>query len=224
MGGGGQTVTTQAPQQVVPQGAAGYTQASDFYKNILNNPPVYQGQRVAGETPAQTQAFQSASYLTDPANAQAAVSGLAEPLFQRFTSETMPGIRDTSQRSGQGVTGSRRQVATEGAISALGEGLATGAVAPIYTAMPAALSAEAALGESQRQIQQQQLTGQQQQFEEPLARASQAANALFQAAGLGPGGSSASTSMGALGTGQAISSSLSSLGTAYALMKAGSAK
>jgi hypothetical protein len=90
-------------------------------------------------------------------------------------------------------------------VNQLGQGIATGAIAPIYQGMPAALQAEANIGEQERQIGQAGLQAQQSQyFTQPMAQQSQAANALFQAAGMGPGGMDVSTTLGLLGTLSAI--------------------
>lgn len=170
-GGGTTTVVTQpspagsgAGPAIVPEGKAGYEQAQTFYKGILQNPPIFQGQRLAPVAPAQgaaidqsldfygsPQPFQLLSenqigstargdYLGGPAS-QAAIASLADPIFARFRDETMPMIRDRSQFSGQGLTSTRREVANDSAIDNLGRQLATSVIAPIFE------------GERTRQIQ-----------------------------------------------------------------------
>lgn len=240
MGGGTSTntVTQQAPQ-LVPQSVPGYNLASGYYQGLLSNPQqaVYPGQRVAPLAPGQEAAIGQAyslfgggptstdrsvqnyldtslqgGFLAGP-QAQAAVSGLAQPLFQQFESNTLPGIRDRAELAGQGTSSTRRDVATNQAINQFGQGLATGAAAPIYQAglqnmqasaqtAPSLTSTELAqlgglqqAGGLQQQQLQQEINAAMQRFQDPYNIASQAANALFGASGVG-GGAGTSQSRG----------------------------
>lgn len=271
MGGGGKTTTntiTQQAPQIVPQGVPGYLQAQQYYGGLLTDPTqaVYQGQRVAPLAPGQTSAIGQAQslfgggptstnqavenylnttlgggYLAGP-QAQTAVAGLAAPLFQQFEQEVLPGIRDRAQFSGQGLASSRRDVATGEAIQRLGQGLATGAVAPIYQtgvgAMEQAaqtapslsateigqLGALSQAGGTQQQQAQAQINALMQRFTDPFNVSNQAANALFGAATPGgAGGTSSSVGAnqpGALGTVGALSGLATSAIASYALISA----
>lgn len=231
-GGGTQTVVQQQPAggaSVYPEAREGFNFAQQFFKNVLTNPPTYPGPRLASVTPAQGASINQAidyfggpqpyqtgaenqvaattqgNYLGGP-GAQAAVSGLAAPLFARFNQETLPGIRDRAQLAGQGVTSSRRQVAESNAINDLGRSIGQGAIAPIYTAerqnmlnaagmTPSLLASETArigalrgAGEYERSLGQQQLDVAKQIYEEPFFRQAEAAQALGGLAGFSPGG------------------------------------
>lgn len=157
--GKSQTIVTNTPSSapsVLPEAREGYNLAQSFFKNVLQQPPVYGGPRLAPVTPAQgasidqsnaffgaPQPFQTAAenqvastargdYLGGPA-AQGAVASLAAPIFSQFNQEVLPGIRDRAQFSGQGITSSRRAVAESNAIRDLGNSLGTSVVAPIFT-------------------------------------------------------------------------------------------
>lgn len=235
MGDKGGTTTTvqQAPTSataLTPESRQGFLGAQSFYQNVLNNPPVYPGPRLAATTPAQqasigqTNAYFGApqplqlntenqlnrtvqgGYLGGP-ESQAAIASMAAPIFARFNQDVLPGIRDRSQLSGQGITSSRRQVAETNAVDELGRSIGTGVIAPIYnqerqnqlqaaSQAPSALGAEAARlgtlrssGEYERGLNQQYLDVARQAYEEPLFRQSEAASALGGLAGYSPGGS-----------------------------------
>lgn len=169
---GGSTTTVQqapaAPPSLYPESREGFNMAQSFFKNVLQNPPQYQGQRLAPVTPGQVAATQQTldyfgrpqplqtgaenqlagtiggQYLGGPAS-QAAVSSLASPLFRQFTGEVLPGLRDRAQLAGQGVSSSRRQVGESRAVNEFGEALSRGAIAPIYE------------GERNRQLQATQM-------------------------------------------------------------------
>lgn len=51
--GGGTTVVEQKPPQLIPEGKEGYEKAQLYYQNLLENPPVYGGPRVAPINPSQ---------------------------------------------------------------------------------------------------------------------------------------------------------------------------
>lgn len=252
MGGGTKTVTQQSAPQLVPEGKAGFEQANQYFRDFLANPPIYSGPRAAPTDPLQTAGFQTAAQTleTQPASlgaanqevlntlggnwmfgpgAQAAVSSLAAPIFQKFEQEVMPGIRDRAQFAGQGVTGTRRDVAEGTAIDELGRGIATGAIAPIFsgerdrmtTDVKQASDLQSAdlqralglttVGGIQRGLSQEQIDAVRQAFEEPIFRQSGAAESLAQMGGLAAGGTttqSGSQSPGLLGT----ASSLGTLG------------
>src|SRR5262252_303496 len=153
---GGTTTTVQqapsSPPTLQPEAREGFIGAQNFYKNILANPPVYPGPRLAPVTPAQQASIQQSNaffgtpqplqlntenqlnrtvqggYLGGP-EAQAAVASAAQPLFAQFSQQVLPGIRDRSQLSGQGVTSTRRDVATGNAIDELGRSLGTSVIA-----------------------------------------------------------------------------------------------
>src|SRR5262245_40351236 len=110
------TTTTAQPPQLMPEGAPGYMAANRFYQEQLGGPSVYQGGRVAGTTPLQQKGWgqaenamggefgpqysQSAKGEMEKTlagdwmgeRAQQAVGGLAQPIFERFENQTMPGI------------------------------------------------------------------------------------------------------------------------------------
>lgn len=66
-GGETRTITTNGPPQILPEGKEGYQLANDFYKGILQNPPVYSGERVAPFSPAQDEALkQYRGYFGQP--------------------------------------------------------------------------------------------------------------------------------------------------------------
>src|SRR5216683_5301850 len=102
------TLVNQATPQILPQGQSGYNLASGFNQGILANPQVYGGQTVAPLDPLQQAAagqaqqvfgqgptgvsqgaadtigqFEFGNFLFGP-GAQAAVSSLAQPIFQQF--------------------------------------------------------------------------------------------------------------------------------------------
>ena len=56
-GGGTTTVTQQAPQ-LLPEGKPGYEMGQKYYQDILENPPIYEGPRVAPISPTQTAAIE----------------------------------------------------------------------------------------------------------------------------------------------------------------------
>lgn len=159
---------------------------------------------VQGATNQQLYNTLTGNYLNGPA-IQGAVASAAQPLFQQLQQQTLPEINTRSQLAGQGVTGTRAGVATDEALQQFGQALATGVVAPIVeqerqnqleavkqSAIPTevtALESQGLFGAGQlEQAQrQQQLSAAQAVFEEPLFRASQAAEALFGASGLGGG-------------------------------------
>ena len=203
--GPGKTETTVQPSQMLPQATAGYGEASNYYRGTLANPPVYGGRRTAGPSSVQRELYSKAGGLLDPEGERAAVAGLATPMFQKFQTETMPGISARSQVAGQGVTGSRRQIAEGTAINQLGQGIGAGAVAPVYLGRPAAATATSAIGAQQRATEQEALTAEQQKFEEPYFKQNAAAQAIMQSLGLSSGGTSASTSLGTMGTVNAAS-------------------
>lgn len=246
--GGSKTKTEQGAPQLIPQGVEGYNAAQGYYKNILSNPPIYGGQRVADTSGLQKSAFDAGAGLTGPnpttqagenqlqttlqggylggPQGQAAVGSLADPIFSRFTNEVLPQISDRQQAAGQGVSGTRRNMANQAATGDFARTLGTSAIAPIFTSERANMMnaagevpkynqsnlqnvvGQAALGQQQRSIAQEGLTAEQQKFEEPIFRQSGAAQALLGAAGAGPGGSSQVTSdqkgsgqtMGSLGS------------------------
>lgn len=228
-GGGTSTNTvTQATPQIVPQSLPGYQAAQQFYQNVLAQPPTFPGQRLAPPSPLQLQGLNQAQQLfgqpspVDVAAAnqefrtlqggflqgpemQSAVSSAAQPLFQQFGQQVLPGIRDRAQFAGQGIDSTRRDVATGEAITNLGQALGTSVIAPLFQserenqlaavrAAPTITDAEIrriagleTTGQQQRQFAQEPLTLAQQVFEEPLFRQSQAAQALFAASGQGGG-------------------------------------
>ena len=215
--------------QLLPEGRAGYTQASDFYRGILTQPPMFTGQRVAPVSPAQEaymnqsntffgtpQPFQTSAenqiggttrgdYLGGP-ESQAAIQSLADPIFARFRDETLPGIRDRAQFSGQGLRSTRRGVAETDALETLGRQLATSVIAPIFEGernrqiqaagmtgnlLNTEVNRLAQLqqgGALERSLYQEILDANRQGFEEPLFRQSQVATALAGMAGMSPGG------------------------------------
>lgn len=156
---GGTTTTVQqvptGPTQLTPESRQGYLGAQSFYQNVLQNPPVYPGPRLAAVTPAQQSAINQTNsffgtpqplqlateqqlgrtiqggYLGGP-EAQAAISSAAQPLFSQFTQQVLPGIRDRAQLAGQGVASSRRGIAEQNAIGNFAQQLGSGVVAPVY--------------------------------------------------------------------------------------------
>ena len=228
--GGGKTTiaSAQAPPQLLPQAAQGYQAAQDYYQGILGNPPIYGGPRVADQSPytvagitqtgetlgapttvetttaQQLADTESGNYLSGP-QAQAAVGGLSQPIFQNFAEQVLPGIRDQAQFTGQGVDSTRRDLATSNAVNQLGQGLGAGAIAPIYTSersnmtnaakiAPSTIAAEnLRLGalENAGQLEQGQaqaeINAQQQAFEEPIFRQGAAAGSLLGAGQASPG-------------------------------------
>lgn len=251
MGSTTRTVTEAKPPILMPEGSEGYGLGSDFYKRQLGQPSVYQGQRSAGAFPLQEEAFaqgqnifgnlrepgweqqakgaaqetMAGRWMTGP-EAQNAAAGLAQPLFERFENQTMPGIRDRANFATRGSGGSRRTVAEHNALQELGQSYASGVAAPIFSGerermvktgleAPAAFTnadiartaGMAALGEQQRQLADKPLTEEQQRFEEGLGRQAAGAESLIAAATTGPGGSNAaympSTARMILGAGKA---------------------
>jgi len=227
-GGGTTTTSSQSPAQLLPQAAQGYSAAQDYYQGILGNPPIYGGPRVASQSPytaagitqtgetlgaptdVQTTTNQqladteSGAYLSGP-QAQDAVAGLSQPIFQNFTQSVLPGIRDQAQFTGQGVNSTRRDLATSNAVNQLGQGLGAGAVAPIYTSERANMTNAAKIapstiasenlrlgaleqaGNLEQQQAQSEITAQQQAFEEPIFRQGAAAGSLLGAGQASPG-------------------------------------
>lgn|SRR3990167_4899787 len=258
MGGGGSERTvvqgTQAPPQIAPEAKQGFEQAQEFYKGTLANPPIFSGQRLAPISPTQQQAIEAGKqtfgdtrtsdaataqiqrtlaggYLNGP-EAQAAIDSLSAPIFARYFSDIAPSIRDRAQFAGQGITGSRRGIAEEQALEALGTELGRSVVAPIFTseranqigaleAIPKVLSSDilrigqlGATGAQERAFSQEQLDLAQQIFEEPIFRQSQAAQALLGAAQYGPGAAGGTTkSTQTLSTMQEIGQIVQILGT-----------
>lgn len=252
-----------SPPQLLPEAKEGFNQAQSFYKGILGAPPVYGGQRLAGITPAQTSAlnqqydyfgapqpFQLAAedqaaatarggYLGGP-ESQQAMASLADPIFARFRDESLPQIRDRSQFAGQGISGTRREVANTNAIEGLGRQLALSAYAPIYNLerdrmlkaaemTPTLLGSEALrtgqlaqAGAQERGFTQEALNTARQAYEEPIFRQSQAASSLLTGAGYGPGGSTSTTNTTTDAGGSGVANTAINAGTtallAYALL------
>lgn len=226
------TGTTVGAPQLMPEGAAGYNLAQQFFGGQVNTPGVYMGERFAPENEAQRGAYQQATdtmynpwqtqgatneftrtlgggWLEGP-EAQRATAGLAQPIFERFENQTLPGIRDSSQMATGGMGGSRRTVADLNAVQELGYNLGQGAVAPIFNAERdrmtrqaiegstgitnqniANTGALASIGEQQRNLDEMPVKARREPFEESLARQASGANALVSAATTGPGGSRA---------------------------------
>lgn len=159
MGGGGSERTrvegTQQPPQIAPEAREGFEKGQQFYKDTIDDPPIFTGKRKADVNPTQQAAVQqqkerfggmqldqdlarvqSGRTLTDDylygPGAQAAVSSLASPLFSRFRDETMPGIRDRSIAAYGSGLAPRRFIAEDNAINDFGEALGRGAIAPVY--------------------------------------------------------------------------------------------
>jgi len=66
-GGETKTITNNSPPQILNEGREGYEQSSQFYKGILQNPPVYEGERVAPFAPAQEESLkQQRDYFGQP--------------------------------------------------------------------------------------------------------------------------------------------------------------
>ncbi len=248
MGSTTKTVNQQAPPQLMPEGAPGYAAANQFYMGQLQQPSVYGGQRFEPENTLQRGAYQRAAdtlynpwptqgatdeftrtiggrWLTGP-EAQASAQGLAQPIFERFENQTMPGIRDASQFSSGGMGGSRRDVANTNAIQELGYNIGQGAIAPVYNAERdrmtrqaiegstgiinqdiAGVGAMSSLGETQRKLDELGVGANRDIFEEALARQGASSEALTAAATTGPGGTTSlynpSTMRMILGSGKA---------------------
>lgn len=219
----------QQPPQLLPESREGFTRAQEFYKGILGEPPIFGGERLAPVSPLQREAiFQTVGsfgaptpiqttseeqllrtmtgdYLYGPA-AQAAAASLAAPIFQRFNTEVLPGIRDRSQVSGQGLTGSRRAITEGEALERFGRSIAEGAIAPIFEGergrqitaaqeSPRAFLTEqlrlgqlTGAGAAERAFAQEPLDVEREKFEEPIFRRGEAASALLGSGGVGPGG------------------------------------
>ena len=216
----------------MPEGRAGYLNANAFYQGQLDQPSVYMGQRYADPTAMQRGALDQAQgtmggpegpgyrqyagseamrtmggdYLSGP-EGQAAVKGLAQPIFERFENQTMPGIRDAAQFSG-GAGGSRRTVANMNAVQDLGYNIGQGAVAPIFEGERNRMTRQAiegsqglaqqdiartqglsSLGEIERKLNELPISAQRDAFEEGLARRAGGAESLASMASVGPGGS-----------------------------------
>jgi hypothetical protein len=90
----------------------------------------------------------TAPQIQMPADPQAAVSSLAQPLMRQFQQQTVPGILARSLFAGQGPTSTREQLGEREAITDLGQAIATGAVAPIYHEAINAAIEQARLGEA----------------------------------------------------------------------------
>ena len=156
-GGGGTSFVTSSPSAPVllPEGKEGYVQASDFYKGILAQPPIFPDKRFAELTPTQLAAIEqgktafgqpsvqqgqageqvsrtlAGDYMTGP-GAQAALASMAAPLFQRFEQETLPGIRGRALMAGH-QPGTGTAGLTEGrAIERFGGELGRSVIAPFY--------------------------------------------------------------------------------------------
>jgi len=216
----------------MPEGQQGYAQAQGFYQGELAQPSVYPGERIAPQNALQGGAFQQAGEtLRNPQatqaasgemnrtlsgdwlsgqGAQQAARGLAQPIFERFENQTMPGIRDQAQMATGGMGGSRRTVANQNAVQELGYNIGQGAIAPVYNQERdrmtrqaiegsagitnqniATTGALANMGNQQQKLRQAELEAQQMPFEEGLARQAASADALTAMATTGPGGSTA---------------------------------
>lgn len=200
MGGSTTSRTTQAPAQLLPEANEGFQLSQDFYKGVLNNPPLFAGKRIASRNPYQNQFISqsgasfgaptnaqqagdiqatstlSNDYFNSPifgrmnpnevaptssaynnivgdtasgrylnaipgaqnfsdveANATRAIEAMSRPLFAKLQNETLPGIGNRAQFTGQGVTGTRRGVAENAALGAFGTELGSSVVAPIFS-------------------------------------------------------------------------------------------
>jgi|SRR6267142_1453816 len=233
---GTSTVQGTSPAQAPASAQQGYDAAQRYFQGILQNPPIYTGARPGMEGPSalQTQAFNapifsgnapsnqltsaganqlsttaSGGYLGGPPM-QAAMSSAAAPIFSQFQNQVLPQIADRQQATGQGVSGTRRQVANDVAVQDFARNLGTSVIAPIfnaerqnmvnasgmapaYTASDLATSKSAAeLGTLQRGIESEQAAAQQQQFEEPIFRQSSAGQTLLTNVPWSPGPSNTS--------------------------------
>lgn len=156
MGGGGTTTVQQSSPATIPAEAKeGYIAGRQYMTDVLKNPPVYEGKRVADISPLTTQYLNLAGsslgktsdlmtatraqntgtlqgdYLGGPLMQQA-IASAASPLFQTFTQEVLPGLRGDALRVGAGGENSRMQLAQDNATKTFAQQLGTSVLAPIY--------------------------------------------------------------------------------------------
>lgn len=247
------TKTHADPPQLMNEGREGYNMAQGFYQGQLRQPSVYQGERFAepsqfqrgavGQTYSDLGLGQeggpayrrqaggemdktlSGEYLTGE-TAQKAVGSLAQPIFERFENQTMPGLRDQANFATRGGGGSRRTVAQHNATEDLGYNIGQGALAPIYEGERGRMTRQAIegsqglaqqdiartsalqqAGEYERKLNELPIQAERDKFEEGLSRQAGGAESLASMATVGPGGSTSfynpSTMRMILGSGKA---------------------
>lgn len=232
MGGGGgrtetRTVQQQQPPQLLPESKEGYEKAQAFYKGIVDQPPVFPGNRLAPVSPTYLSSLEQGKeaygrptetqQLTERqmedtlagryygSEGAAAVESLARPVFRRYQSEILPGVRDRGVFAGHNVGAPRRQIGEQVAQEQFVEDLVRSAIAPVFLGererqMEAVgnapkvqagellrLSQLGTVGQAERALGQEQINVAREIFEEPLFRQSEAAGALLQNAPTGPG-------------------------------------
>jgi hypothetical protein len=260
MGGGTTSTTVQQPSNpTLPDEAReGYVAGRGWTQKQLENPSVYGGKRVADVSPLQASYLSQLSaglgkgkselqqggerqaidtlggrYLGGP-EMQAAIGSAAEPLFQSFTRDVLPGLRGQALQVGAGGENSRMQIAQGNAQDAFAGQLARGVVAPIWegerarqmTALgqvPQLTATEMARlgvvqggGSFERGLEQEALDAERAKFEEPIYRQAQAAGSLTNAPFAGGGGTSSTNSSETPG----IMGAMSSIGSLAMMAKA----